>query len=85
MAEGGSGLARSSALISVGVLLSRLTGLVRTVILIDVLGAGALADVYTFANNVPNLVYELLAGGVLSAVLLPIFVDLARHEDRDGA
>lgn len=85
MAEGGSGLARSSALISVGVLLSRLTGLVRTVILIDVLGAGALADVYTFANNVPNLVYELLAGGVLSAVLLPIFVDLARHDDRDGA
>lgn len=84
VAEGGAGLARSSALISVGVLLSRLTGLARTVVLIDVLGTGALADVYTFANNVPNLVYELLAGGVLSAVLLPLFVDLTRREDRDG-
>jgi len=84
VAEGGGGLARSSALISVGVLLSRLTGLVRTIVLIDVLGGSALADVYTFANNVPNLVYELLAGGVLSAVLLPLFVDLARRDDRDG-
>jgi putative peptidoglycan lipid II flippase len=71
-------------LISVGVLLSRLTGLVRTVLLISVLGGGALADVYTFANNVPNLVYELLAGGVLSAVLLPLFVDLVRRDDRQG-
>jgi putative peptidoglycan lipid II flippase len=80
----GDGVVRSSALISAGVLLSRLTGLVRTVLLISVLGGGGLADVYTFANNVPNLVYELLAGGVLSAVLLPLFVDLVRRDDRRG-
>lgn len=78
------GLLRSSALISAGVLLSRLTGFVRTLLLISVLGDGALADVYTFANNVPNLVYELVAGGVMSAVLLPLFVDLLRRDDREA-
>ncbi len=80
----GVGLVRSSALISAGVLLSRLTGLVRLLLLVSVLGEGGLGDVYAFANNVPNLIYELLAGGVLSAVLLPLFVDLLRHDDRDA-
>ncbi|MFN0026760.1 MAG: murein biosynthesis integral membrane protein MurJ [Acidimicrobiales bacterium] len=75
---------RSSALISAGVLLSRLTGLVRLLLLVSVLGEGGLGDVYAFANNVPNLIYELLAGGVLSAVLLPLFVDLLARDDRDG-
>ena len=79
-----SGFLRSSALISAGVLLSRLTGLARTLLLIAVLGNSALADVYTFANNVPNLFYELLAGGVLSAVLLPLFVDLVRRDDHEA-
>ncbi|MGD9752310.1 MAG: murein biosynthesis integral membrane protein MurJ [Acidimicrobiia bacterium] len=79
-----AGLLRSSAVISAGVLLSRLTGLLRTVVLIALLDNSPLGDVYNFANNVPNLVYELLAGGVLSAVLLPLFVDLLRNEDTDG-
>ena len=83
MAEG-SGLLKSSAVISGGVLLSRLTGFLRTLLLIHVLARSGLADVYTFANNVPNLVYELVAGGVLSAVLLPLFVDLLRRDDRDA-
>ncbi len=78
------GLLRSSALISAGVLLSRLTGLVRLLLLVSVLGDGGLGDVYAFANNVPNLIFELLAGGVLSAVLLPLFVDLVRRDDRDA-
>ncbi|MCC6436036.1 MAG: murein biosynthesis integral membrane protein MurJ [Acidimicrobiales bacterium] len=78
------GLLKSSAVISAGVLLSRLTGLLRTIVLIDLLGNSPLGDAYNFANNVPNLVYELLAGGVLSAVLLPLFVDLLRSDDHDG-
>ncbi len=78
------GLFRSSALISAGVLVSRITGFARTVVLVAILGTTSLADAYNFANNVPNLLYELLAGGVLSAVLLPLFVDLLRRDDRDG-
>ncbi|MPY92789.1 MAG: murein biosynthesis integral membrane protein MurJ [Acidimicrobiia bacterium] len=79
-----SGLLRSSALISAGVLVSRATGFARTVVLVSVLGTTALADAYNFANNVPNIVYELVAGGVLAAVLLPLFVDLLQRRDRDG-
>jgi putative peptidoglycan lipid II flippase len=78
------GLMRSSAVISAGVALSRLTGFLRTVLLVHVLADQALADVYTFSNNVPNIVYELVAGGVLSAVLLPMFVDLLRTDDREA-
>jgi putative peptidoglycan lipid II flippase len=79
------GLLRSSALISAGVLVSRVTGFLRTVVLVGILGTTSLADAYNFANNVPNIVYELVAGGVLSAVLLPIFVDLLVRDDRKGA
>ena len=44
-------------------------------------GAFALADAYNLANTTPNIVYELLLGGVLSATLVPVFVD--RFEDGD--
>lgn len=81
---GGGGLFRTSALISAGVLVSRATGFARTVVLVAVLGTTSLADAYNFANNVPNIIYELVAGGVLSAVLLPLFVDLLGRRDREA-
>ena len=79
------GLLRSSALISAGVLVSRATGFARTVVLVAILGTTSLADAYNFANNVPNILYELVAGGVLAAVLLPLFVDLLERGDRRGS
>ena len=66
---------RSSAYVALGTLLSRLTGLVRVGALTYAVGALALADAYNLANTTPNIVYELLLGGVLSATLVPIFVD----------
>ena len=60
-----------------GTLLSRITGAARTVVLLG-FGLTALADTYSTANNTPNMVYELVAGGVLSAVLVPLFVSLFR-------
>ena len=87
-----SGRAPSVAL---GTLLSRVTGLVRVVVLAYALGQATLADTYNLANTTPNIVYELLVGGVLSATLVPVFVDhlaaarrprdvggLHRHADR---
>ena len=38
-----------------------------------VIGKGALADAYLIGNETPNIVYELLLGGVLSATLVPMF------------
>ena len=74
------GFGRSAAVMATGTLLSRVTGAIRTIALLG-FGVTALADTYTAANNTPNMIYELVAGGVLSAVLVPIFVGLFRRDD----
>ena len=75
-----AGFGRSAAVMASGTLLSRITGAVRTITLLG-FGVTALTDTYTTANNTPNMIYELVAGGVLSAVLVPIFVGLFRRDD----
>lgn len=76
-------LVRSSAVVAVGTLLSRLTGLLRVVVLAYAVGRATLADTYNLANTTPNIVYELVLGGVLSATLVPLFVDqIADRDDR---
>jgi putative peptidoglycan lipid II flippase len=64
-----------------GTLASRITGLVRNVLFLS-FGLTALADTYNVANTAPNQVYELVAGGVLSAVLIPLFTALDRKNTR---
>jgi len=77
-----SRLMRSSAVVAVGTGLSRVTGLVRTMAQAYALGAFAVADAFSFANTIPNLLYDLLAGGVLAATLVPVFVDNLARRDR---
>ena len=84
MTTGSPRLLRASATVGAGSMLSRLTGLLRTVTLVGALGTTGLADAYNVANNVPNIVYELVAGGVLSAALIPLFVERLDHEDTEG-
>jgi putative peptidoglycan lipid II flippase len=74
-------LVRSSALVAVGTGLSRVTGVMRVAALMYALGQTWLADSYTVANTMPNIVYELLLGGVLSATLVPIFTERLRDDD----
>ena len=74
-------LVRSSAVVGLGTALSRITGLLR-VSALAALGLGALTDVYNIANSTPNIVYELLLGGVLAGVVIPTLVR-AQHEDAD--
>jgi putative peptidoglycan lipid II flippase len=75
------GLVRSSAVVATGTLLSRITGLLRVVVLAAVVGQATLADAYNLANTTPNIIYELLLGGVLAATLVPVFVDRIEHRD----
>ncbi|HVU74079.1 MAG TPA: murein biosynthesis integral membrane protein MurJ [Mycobacteriales bacterium] len=76
-------LGRASAVMAVGTAASRLSGFARTVIVVAAIGAsGRLADAYNDANTLPNVVYDLLLGGVLSAVVVPVLVR-ARVEDED--
>jgi len=67
-----------------GTALSRLTGFGRLFALAYALGFTDLTDTYNLANVTPNIVYELVLGGVLSATLVPVFVrSLAREESED--
>jgi putative peptidoglycan lipid II flippase len=66
-----------------GTTLSRLTGFGRVFALAYALGAGRLADTYNLANNTPNIIYELILGGVLSGTLLPVFVRELRREPEE--
>jgi putative peptidoglycan lipid II flippase len=67
-----SSIARSSAGMAAGTLVSRLLGLVRVLMQAAAIGlTGASADAWTNANTLPNIIYLLLAGGMLNAVLVP--------------
>lgn len=76
---------RSTAVMAAGTLLSRLTGFGRLVALAYALGFTRLTDSYDLANVTPNIVYELVLGGILSATLVPTFVELLATEDEDRA
>ncbi|MFC4950318.1 murein biosynthesis integral membrane protein MurJ [Pseudonocardia sp. GCM10023141] len=76
-------IGRTSSLMAVASLVSRITGFVRSVLLFTVLGAGVVNDSYTVSNTLPVIVYELLLGGVLSSVMVPLLVR-AQGEDDDG-
>ena len=78
-------LGRSTAVMALGTLLSRVTGLGRVVVLAYVLGATRLADSYNLANNTPNMIFDLVLGGVLSATLVPVFVERLITRDDDEA
>lgn len=79
-----SGLLRANLVVASGTALSRLTGLIRIVIFGVVVGQTALADAYDMANNAPNVVYELLLGGILAATLVPLFTKYLQDENDDA-
>lgn len=65
---------RSAALMSALVIVSRVTGFFRTWAQAWALGAGLMASCYTVANNLPNQLYELVAGGMLVTAFLPVYM-----------
>jgi putative peptidoglycan lipid II flippase len=80
-----SGLLKSNLIVAAGTALSRVSGLLRTFVFVYVIGQEALADAYLLANETPNIVYDLLLGGVLSATLVPLFTSLmASDDDAEG-
>jgi putative peptidoglycan lipid II flippase len=75
-------IARSSAIMAAGSMVSRVTGLIRTVALGAAIGAATVGNAYNLSNTLPNMVYELLLGGVLSSVVVPLLMK-ARTQDND--
>ncbi|MGH2751689.1 MAG: murein biosynthesis integral membrane protein MurJ [Actinomycetota bacterium] len=80
-------LVRASAVMTVGTILSRATGLLRLTAITAALGVAEsrLADSYNLANMVPNLLYSLLLGGILTSVFVPVIVEMLDKEGRDRA
>ncbi len=73
-------LGRRSTVMAAGTVASRATGFLRVLALGYALGFNRLSDAYNLANTLPNIVYELVLGGVVSATLVPIFVGLFEDE-----
>lgn len=82
--DGNPRLLRSSMAVAIGTGLSRLTGMIRVIALAAALGSDLFSDAYNLANTTPNIIYELLIGGVLSATMIPLFVKADRERDPSG-
>jgi putative peptidoglycan lipid II flippase len=74
---------RAAALISAGNVASRVLGLVREMVKSYYFGAGGAVSAFDVASQVPTMLYDLLAGGMLSSALVPVFSDYARPERRE--
>ena len=77
--------ASGSNLVAAGIFLSRIAGIIRTVVLGVVLGAGSAADSFNFAMRVPNLLQNLLGEGSLSASFIPVYARLVEEGDEKKA
>ena len=78
-------LIKSSSFMGLGTIISRATGLIRNLLLVAALGTGLLGDAFNVANTTPNIIYNLLIGGALSAVFVPLIVQSFRQEDGGSA
>jgi putative peptidoglycan lipid II flippase len=74
-------LFRASGIMAIGTILSRLTGFVRALLAVAVLGTALLADTYNVANTMPNILYNLLVGGALTAIFVPQLIRSFSDED----
>ena len=78
------GLLRATRTMAAGTAVSRATGFLRTAVVVGVLGVAGVGDAFTVANTAPNIVYELLLGGLLSSVVVPLLVRSARDGGDGG-
>ncbi|MFS0885775.1 murein biosynthesis integral membrane protein MurJ [Aeromicrobium sp. 179-A 4D2 NHS] len=76
-------LARASAWMALGTIVSRITGLLRSLVLLAVVGSALNGSIFNVANSIPNSLYILVAGGIFNVVLVPQLVR-AMKNDPDG-
>ncbi|AWW38635.1 MULTISPECIES: murein biosynthesis integral membrane protein MurJ [Streptomyces] len=78
-----AGLLKSSAVMAAGTMVSRITGFVRSAMIVSALGVGLLGDTFQVAYQLPTMIYILTVGGGLNSVFVPQLVR-AMKEDEDG-
>jgi putative peptidoglycan lipid II flippase len=78
----GGSIGRASAFLASGTIVSRILGFVKLIVLAGMIGQlGDSADAFALANQLPNTVYVIVAGGILTAVLVPQIVRASQHLD----
>ncbi len=76
---------RASGVMAVGTALSRVTGVLRLLALVYAVHFRGLADAYNLANTLPNVVHDVVLGGIVSATFVPVFVSRLAGDDERGA
>lgn len=79
------GVGAAAALIAVITLLSRLAGLGRNVVFARTVGTTCVGDTYVAVNTVPNIVFEIVAGGALASLVVPMLSGALASGDRETA
>ena len=75
-------IAGAAAVITVLTVVSRIAGFGRTVVFLQTVGAGPLGNIYNAANTIPNIVFELVAGGALASLVVPLLAGAVADDDR---
>ena len=83
--EGEAQVGKSTLIMTLATTLSRITGFVRAWALALALGAYAVSSAYTAANNMSNMIFELIAGGVLFSVFIPTFMRIRKERGDESA
>ncbi|MEO3788175.1 lipid II flippase MurJ [Actinocorallia sp. B10E7] len=78
-----SGIAGAAVLIAVLTVLARVAGFGRTAVFSQTVGKSCLSDVYFTANHVPNIVFEIVAGGALASMVVPVLAGPAERGDAE--
>ncbi|WP_304452618.1 murein biosynthesis integral membrane protein MurJ [Nocardiopsis sp. YSL2] len=81
--SGSGGMMRSSAIMAVGTMASRITGFARTIVIGAAIGTHLLGDAYNTAHTIPFILNDLLIGGLMASVIVPFLVK-RRKRDADG-
>jgi putative peptidoglycan lipid II flippase len=79
------GIARGAAVVASLTILSRILGLARTLVFSQTVGATCLGTAYVTANQIPNLLYELILGGALTSAMVPVLARSAERAAHDPA
>src|SRR5436305_8219007 len=83
--EASARISRATAGMAVATFFSRLTGFGRVVALAYALGFTRFTDSYNLANTTPNIIYDLVLGGILASFIVPVFVEHLTTRDEDEA
>lgn len=75
-----STVGRSAGLMTVLTIVSRVTGFIRTWAMAAAIGMSLLSSSYQVANNLPNMLYELVMGGMLVTAFLPVYMGVRREQ-----